>query len=207
MDVLKEILLILGTVSFSISGALSAIRKKMDVFGVSMVGAITAIGGGIIRDTILGNTPPLIFETPEFVLIAIGVPIIIFIPAIRKWFTDDHVWFETSLLIADSIGLGIFTVNGVETALFSRGCDSFLFSMLIGVLTGVGGGVLRDILIGERPYIFMKHFYACAALVGAAFCYLTWPVFGLAWSMLIGGILIIGLRLLAAKYHWGLPHA
>ena len=87
------------------------------------------------------------------------------------------------------------------------GADSLLLVLFVSVLTGVGGGVLRDLLSGERPYIFMKHFYACASLIGALVTYFLWNVLGGGYAMAVGFVLILAMRLLAAKYHWSLPRA
>ena len=206
MELFNQILLMLGTVSFAASGALLAIRKGMDIFGVAMMGTVTAVGGGILRDVTLGSTPPAIFSTPEFILAAIGVSLLLFLPRLRRAIVDNHRGFEIFMLLADSIGLGMFTVHGVQTALLA-GADSLLLVLFVSVLTGVGGGVLRDLLSGERPYIFMKHFYACASLIGALVTYLLWNVLGGGYAMAIGFVLILAMRLLAAKYHWSLPRA
>lgn len=206
MELFNQVLLMLGTVSFAASGALLAIRKGMDIFGVAMMGTVTAVGGGILRDVTLGNTPPAIFSTPEFLLAAIAVSLLLFLPKLRHAIVENHRWFEIFMLLADAIGLGMFTVHGVQTALQS-GAHSLLLVLFVSVLTGVGGGVLRDLLSGERPYIFMKHFYACASLIGALVTYYLWDVIGGGYSMTIGCGLIIAMRLLAARYRWSLPHA
>ena len=113
METLFFILEIIGTIAFAISGALAAIRKKMDIFGVAILGMTTAVAGGIIRDLILGITPPAAFVEPVYALVAIGVSLIIFIPAIRKVLSR----LEAVLLVMDSIGLAIFTVIGVRAGM------------------------------------------------------------------------------------------
>lgn len=105
----------------------------------------------------------------------------------------------------DSIGLGLFTVVGVQVAKTSVAGDNLFLVTFVGVLTGVGGGILRDVFAGNRPYIFVKHFYACASIIGAWVCALLWSVIGDLPSMAVGAILIVILRLLAAYYRWSLP--
>lgn len=190
---------IIGTVAFAISGALAAIRKKMDIFGVAILGMTTAVAGGIIRDLILGITPPAAFIEPVYALVAIGVSLIIFIPGIRRFLAK----FEVILLVMDSIGLAIFTVIGVRAGM---SFDNLFLTVFVGTVTGVGGGVLRDIFAGNRPYIFVKHFYACASIIGSLICALLWSTSEIA-AMIAGMSSIFILRILAAIFKWSLPKA
>ena len=115
--------------------------------------------------------------------------------------------YELVMLWLDSIGLGLFTVVGVQCA-FQQAQDYNLFLLVfVGVITGVGGGVLRDVLSNQKPYIFVKHFYACPTLIGALLCALCWRHLGDIPSMLLGAAVILVLRLCAAHFRWGLPHA
>lgn len=195
------VLEILGTVAFAISGAGVAIEKKMDIFGVAILGTTTAVGGGIIRDIILGITPPTAFREPVYALLAIAVSVIVFIPGVRK--TVEHQ-YDIPFVIVDSVGLGVFTVIGVRAGM---SLDNVFLSVFVGVLTGVGGGVVRDLFAGNRPYIFIKHFYACASIIGAVLTVGLWNVLGETSSMVAGASVVIVLRLLAAKFRWSLPKA
>ena len=113
--------------------------------------------------------------------------------------------YESILRITDAIGLGIFTVIGIEAAfIYGRGTNVFL-AVFVGVATGVGGGLLRDIMAGSTPYIFTKHFYACASIIGAVFCALSWRHMDHVLAMLLGAGIIVVLRILAARYRWSLP--
>lgn len=190
---------IIGTIAFAISGALMAIRKKMDIFGVAILGMTTAVAGGIIRDLVLGITPPAAFVHPIYALVAIGVSVIMFIPAIRKALSK----LETVLLIMDSIGLAIFTVIGVRAGMEFH---NLFLTVFVGTVTGVGGGVLRDLFAGNRPYIFVKHFYACASIIGSLICALLWEQSELI-AMIAGMGSIFILRILAAVFKWSLPKA
>ena len=198
---------LIGTVAFALSGAMKSFVKEMDIFGSCILALTTAVGGGIIRDLILGATPPAAFVAPTNALIAIGIAIIAFIPAIRSRLTKSTKIYENTLLIADSAGLGIFTVCGMAVTINLGYGDNLFLTLFTAVLTGVGGGVLRDIFAGDRPYIFIKHIYACASLVGAGVCRLLWNVLGPNVSMLIGFAVIIVIRLCSAKFRWSLPKA
>ncbi len=199
---------IIGTVSFAISGAALGIKKKMDIFGVTTLGIITAVGGGVIRDLILGRTPPATFENPIYALVAMAVSLITFLPFVRKLVADKAIKaYNIFMLITDSVGLGIFTVIGIKAAnSLSLGHNIFL-AIFVGVVTGCGGGVLRDIIADEKPYIFVKHFYATASIIGAIACSVLWSVVGEITAMLIGAGVVILLRLLAAHFRWSLPKA
>ena len=170
MDTFISVLEMLGTVAFAVSGALTAMRRRMDLLGVIVLGVVTAVGGGIIRDILLGITPPLAFRDPTAVMVAIVTSVVLFFPWARRHLMHNQRLFDTVLLIMDSVGLGIFTVMGIWNALdFSPERSTFLL-VFVGVMTGVGGGVLRDILAGNTPYIFVKHVYACASILGAILC-------------------------------------
>ncbi len=199
-DIFLFILEILGTVAFAVSGATVALEKKMDMLGVAVLGMTTAVGGGIIRDLILGSTPPIAFQEPIYALIAIAAALLCFCPPVRRHLDTNRVM----ILIPDSIGLGIFTVVGTVAGLQCSETNVFL-SIFVGVTTGVGGGVLRDIFAGNTPYIFVKHFYACASILGAITCALFWQLLGELPAMITGAAVTIILRFLAAKYRWKLP--
>ena len=201
------ILELMGTIAFAASGALVAIDKKMDVLGVCILGLTTAVGGGIMRDLILGITPPAAFRDPVFAMTGILVSLILFIPSVRKTLQKTGKIYDFLLLVMDSIGLGLFTVAGVQTA-YSADLEPNLFlAVFVGVLTGVGGGILRDTFAGNTPFIFVRHFYACASIIGAILCAVLWDSAGSLSAMIAGASVTILLRLLAARYHWSLPRA
>lgn len=205
-DLFLWILEILGTVAFAISGAMVGVEKKMDLFGVAILGMVTATGGGAIRDLLLDVTPPAVFRNPVYALTAIGVSLLVFLPVVRRAFLQHTRAYELTLRVIDAVGLSVFTVVGVQTAFTAYPDANLFFASFIGALTAVGGGILRDVLAGTMPYVFVKHFYACAALIGAIACALLWPL-GSIPAMLTGMALTILLRLLAAHFHWNLPQA
>lgn len=196
---------IIGTVAFAISGASVGIRRKMDLFGVAILAMTTAVGGGILRDIILNITPPAAFRQPVFALSAIAVGIAVFCIEAERLFVHKPRLYETALLWMDSLGLGIFTVSGIQVAFTSVAGGNAFLAVFVGVVTGVGGGVLRDIMSGNTPTIFVKHFYASAALVGAIVCAALWKPLGALPSMLTGAGIIVVLRVLAAHFRWSLP--
>ncbi len=198
---------IIGTISFALSGAVTALQKKMDIFGVVILGLTTAVGGGVIRDLILGQTPPATFQNPLYALVAVATAVVVFFPAVRCLFERHHRSYELVLLVMDSLGLGVFTVVGIRTA-YGVSHDFSLFLLIfVGMVTGIGGGVMRDVLAGNTPYIFVKHFYATASLIGALLCVGCWRFVGETWAMVCGAATIVLLRLLAAHFHWSLPKA
>ena len=157
MDNFVFLLELIGTVAFAASGSLTAMRRHMDLLGVIVLGVITSVGGGILRDVILGITPPLAFRDPTCTLVAVGVSLLLCIPWIRHSLMHNHRLFDVSLLLMDSVGLGVFTVMGIWNAMdFSPDRSTYLL-VFVGLLTGVGGGVMRDVLAGNTPYILVKH--------------------------------------------------
>lgn len=198
---------IIGTIAFAVSGALVAIDKHMDIFGIATLGVMTATGGGVVRDLVLGITPPHIFVTPVYAFVAIVVSLLAFLKPVRFFLQREEQIFDKILLIADTIGLSTFCTTGIQIA-YSVSNDYNVFLLcFVGLITGIGGSIIRDVLSGQTPFIFVKHFYASAALIGSILTASLWEVVGELVSMVIGGAVIIILRMLAAKYRWHLPRA
>ena len=208
MDEFIFILELIGTVAFASSGAMIAIEKKMDIFGVNVLGATTAVGGGIMRDIILGLTPPGAFSHPVYVLVAALTSTILFVIAYAKPTAfESRVktdYYDKLMFWCDTAGLGIFTVVGIQAAVRAVGGENVFFFVFIGTLTGVGGGVLRDIMAGETPYILVKHNYACAAIAGGIVCVVGRTAFGEAYGTILGLAATVLLRFLAAHFRWNL---
>lgn len=202
------ILEILGTIAFSISGAIEAMKKDMDMLGVLVLGLITAVGGGILRDIVIGEFPPAVFQNTQMVLIALVSALIAFLAAMLS--VKPHrdvpvkIW-NLVLLISDAVGLGAFTVLGIQHVQTYRGYVHPLLLLFVGVITGVGGGIMRDICAGNIPYIFRKHVYATASIAGAVI-YLCLQKTGYTQMAAVASVLsVLCLRLLAAKFKWNLP--
>ena len=207
MEIIRLVLVIIGTVAFAISGAVLGVQKKMDIFGVAVLGITTAVGGGILRDVLLGITPAAALRDPIYVGIALVTSVMAFLPPVRRFLAGDHIYVEKLLLCADSAGLAIFTVNGVQVAYQHGFGDSYFLVLFVAVLTGVGGGVIRDVFCGERPYIFVKHIYACASIAGALICIVLWQPLGEGAATLCGAVIVFLIRLFSAHFRWSLPKA
>ena len=198
---------IVGTIAFASSGAMLAMQKNMDLFGICVLGVVTSVGGGVIRDLILGYTPPNMFRMPVYTIVALVVSILLFVLLyMRQNLLQGKiaVVYDKIMTFFDAIGLGIFTVVGVNTAR-SLGYDQNFLLILVGVLTGVGGGLLRDVMAQEKPYILTKHIYACASIAGALVCVYSGSRIGNLVSMTAGAAVVIVVRLLAMHYRWNLP--
>ena len=199
---------ILGTIAFAASGAMVGIRKRMDIFGICVLGIVTAVGGGMTRDVILGKLPSAL-QKPVYVEVSVVTALAIFILLyVKQDLLSGKMgaFYDKTMLIMDSVGLGIFTTLGVMTGI-DNGYEwnSFLL-VFIGMLTGVGGGLMRDMMAGEEPYIFVKHIYACASLVGALGCVWIYREWGRLPAVFIGAFIVMAIRFLAAHYRWNLPH-
>ena len=206
-DGLIVLLEMIGVIAFAVSGAVMGIEKEMDIYGVTVLGFTTAVGGGVLRDVLLGTTPPMMFRDPKYALVAVIVSVAVFVPSVRRIIMKDKKIYDKLMLISDSIGLGVFTVTGIQTANAAYAERNVFLYVFVGVLTGVGGGVMRDLFSQSRPYIFVKHFYACASMIGAVVCVILWDIAGNAAAMLIGALCVVMLRLAAAHFHWKLPKA
>lgn len=205
-EILLEIIEWIGTVVFSASGALVAIGAGLDFFGVLVVGSITATGGGIMRDIVIGNVPPIVFSSFELLLVAVVTAALVFVVAYvnAERFDLFRDRLEHMSIIFDALGLAVFTVSGVEHAA-EKGCD-LVAVLFAGVITGVGGGVLRDVLVNEKPYILTKHVYALASIAGCVLYYLI-GIFAerTVAATIVSVISVLLIRMLAARFHWKLP--
>ena len=201
------VLNMVGTLAFAASGAMIGLKKNMDIFGVCILGLTTATGGGVIRDLILGVTPPMAFQDPTCAMVALATSAVFFSRHVRHVLMHNQRWYDLLLFWMDTLGLGVFSVIGVELAFSRAERPTFFLLVFVGTLTGVGGGVLRDLLAQEMPYIFVKHVYACASLAGAAVCAGMWNHVDSVDAMSVGMATVVLIRALAAHYHWNLPKA
>ena len=199
---------LIGTAAFSCSGAMLAIRKKLDLLGIVVLGVITAVGGGMIRDVLIGIHPPTLFIKPVYVSTAVISAVLIFLAMKSRRLTRlflEAEYYDWIMNLLDAIGLGAFTIVGVNTAI-SAGYENYLFlSIFLGVITGVGGGLLRDMMACEIPAILKKHVYACASIAGALFYVIIINYIPTDASLIFSASLVILIRLLARHYKWNLP--
>ena len=207
METFILLLELAGTMAFAASGAMTGLKKNMDIFGVCILGLTTAVGGGVIRDVILGNTPPATFQDPIYAMVALTTSLVLFLPCIRHLLMRDQRLYDLSMLVLDSLGLGIFTAAGIRIAYAQAARPTLFLLVFVGVVTGVGGGVLRDVMAGDTPYIFVKHIYACASLAGALVCAGLWRPAGEVAAILAGAGVVVLIRFLSAHYRWNLPRA
>ncbi|HIT65109.1 MAG TPA: trimeric intracellular cation channel family protein [Candidatus Ventrimonas merdavium] len=201
---------IVGTIAFACSGALVAIKKNLDLLGVIVLGVTTAVGGGMLRDLLIGIHPPALFVNPVYVLAAFVAVLILFAFVRYRRITMEalsSLWYERVMNLLDAIGLGAFTVVGIDTAI-GAGFGGYKFLMIfLGVITGVGGGILRDMMAGETPAVLRKHVYACASLAGAVSYVALRNVMDNGWDMILSALLVVVIRVLARHYRWNLPRA
>lgn len=198
----------IGTIAFACSGAMVAIQKDLDLLGILVLGVTTACGGGMVRDLLIGSTPPTLFIHPVYVAVAAASTLILFL-FVRFLHSSRNILqsalYDSALSLMDAVGLGAFTVVGINTAI-SAGFEEYRFFLVfLGVITGVGGGILRDIMANETPAILKKHIYACASLAGALLYTYTRGL-SRELSMVCSALLVMIIRILARKYRWNLPH-
>ena len=189
---------ITGTIVFALSGALLAVRKDLDIVGVVVLSVAAGLGGGMVRDVLLGAVPPVALENELYLVVAIGAGIagFLFHPRIGR--------LNQSIRLLDALGLGVFAVAGALKSL-DAGIGP-VPAILLGVVSGVGGGVIRDLLGGEIPLVLRRDIYALAALFGSSACVVIVELGlanGIATAIGIAGTLV--LRLLAIRYGWQAP--
>lgn len=192
-----DIMDVIGTFSFALAGSLAGMEKRLDPFGVLIIAFVTAIGGGTIRDLLLGNTPVgwlSDLRAITTVLVAFSFALI-FASRLKKWFS--------LLSFFDALGLGFFTLLGIEKAIDHQLQPGICIAL--GTITGCFGGVLRDVLLNNVPLVFRKEIYASASIAGGIVFFLLQAVTNYELAYLAGFSIIIGLRLLALKYNWSLP--
>ena len=200
----------IGTIAFACSGAMVAIEKRLDLLGIIVLGETTAVGGGMIRDIIIGIHPPALFVDPVYVIASFVAVMVLFV-AVKYFYRSADIlespMYEAVLNLLDAIGLGAFTVVGIDTAV-GAGFGEYKFLMIfLGVITGVGGGILRDMMAGQTPAVLRKHVYACASIAGAV-CYVVLMEYaGESIAMVVSAILVTLIRVLARHYKWNLPRA
>ena len=193
------ILDLFGTMAFAVTGAFKAIEHKADIVGIIILATITGVAGGTIRDVILGRDLPNSLIDPSYVIITVVSAIVIFLLHSKM---KKH-W--NVFLKFDAIGLGVFTVIGATFAYNMFGMN-FLVIVLSGMLTAIGGGILRDVFVSQTPIVFVKELYASASFLGASVFYLVILLTNDVYAGTISGLLLAtGLRMVAMKYNWNLP--
>lgn len=196
-DVL-DLLVISGVIAFAISGALTAMEKKLDVFGVFIIAFATATGGGSLRDVMLPNRDVFWLVEPIYTYMAIIGTLIAIV--LRKKL--EHL--RTTLSLFDTLGLGLYTIIGVEIAIQHE--LTGISCVALGAITGCFGGVIRDILVNEVPMVFEKEIYVTISILGGSYYYFIYDYANQAvWAELSAILIIITLRLLVVKFKISLP--
>ena len=199
IDFFIYVLALFGTMAFAVTGAFKAIEHKADIVGIIILATITGVAGGTIRDVILGKSLTNSLIDPSYVIITVASAIVLFLLHSKM---KKH-W--NVFLKFDAIGLGVFTVIGATFAYNMFGMN-FLVIVLSGMLTAIGGGILRDVFVNQTPIVFVKELYASASFLGAAIFYLVIFITNDVYAGKISGLLLAtGLRMIAMKYNWNLP--
>ncbi|WP_282161125.1 trimeric intracellular cation channel family protein [Ulvibacterium marinum] len=190
---------ILGTIAFAISGVLVAMEKKLDLFGVCIIAFVTAVGGGTLRDMLIGDTPVVWMRSSDYVITILGSVVFAIL------FVNQLKYLRRTLFLFDTIGIGLFTMVGIE-----KGISADLMPVMcifLGTITASFGGVIRDILCNEIPVIFRKEVYATACVLGGIsyFLLIKLPWDG-AFSYVTAILIIISIRLLAVCFKITLPN-
>jgi uncharacterized membrane protein YeiH len=200
MTSLPYLLDLMGTFVFALSGAMASVKHKLDIFGVLVLSFAAANTGGIIRDVLIGAVPPGAISDWRYMGVSLVAGLVTF------YFTTEIALRRNPILLFDAAGLALFAVSGAHKALL-YGLNPVM-ATLLGMLTGIGGGMARDILLAEIPTVLRADLYAVAALAGAAIVVVA-NVLQLppGPAMLVGAALCFGLRVVAIKRHWHLPVA
>lgn len=199
---------LVGTVAFAVSGAFVGFHGRMDVFGVIVLSIATACGEGLLRDLVVDAHPPLMFTSSVFLAVAVLTALFTFLMlyrharlsrGTRHFYAGIYFWFDT-------LGLAVFTVDGVNVGMAHGYADNLLLLTFLGVLTGVGGGAIRDVLARRVPDVLIRDVYATASISGAAVM-AAMVRYGCSpqWSMVAGFLLVVVLRVLAVRFRWNLP--
>lgn len=188
----------IGTVAFAISGALTGIKKQLDLFGIIFLSITTAVGGGIFRDLIIGNTPPVAFTKPIYCILSIASALL------TCFFAKKIIKMHNIILIFDAIGLGVFTAIGSNTAISHNLTQPFIV-ISMGLITGIGGGILRDVFVKNIPLVFVKEIYAAASILGASCLYYSIKFTSIDTSLYICFFVTFILRILSIRHKLNLP--
>ena len=200
----------IGTAAFAVSGAMVAIDKRTDIFGVILLAVITALGGGTLRDVLIGYVPPRMFSNFHYVLLATLCAVTVFMLAriYKDQFVRKEPLIEQINNVFDAIGLGIFAVSGARIGMEAGFADNGFLVTFLGMTTAVGGGMIRDVLLQEMPFVLKKRVYAVAAIAGAL-SYWVLETLGMASALAygVGWAVTVTLRLMATVFLWNLPKA
>ena len=209
MRYLFILLELIGVIAFSVSGAMVSVKKNLDLFGVTLLGLITAFGGGILRDCLLGEVPPRFFTNYWMILAGVAAALGVFFVArlLKERYFSNEAAIEKINNVFDALGLGAFAVTGSQIAVEAGLEKQWFLVISMGLVTAIGGGLMRDLMLREIPFVLNKRIYAIAALEGATLYYVMALLgCGQIAAALAGIALTFILRLLATRFNWNLPH-
>lgn len=202
----------IGVVAFAISGAIVAIDRETDIFGVVFLSFITSFGGGIMRDLLLGLPIPLFFTKGYVSLIIVclvtSLAVFFFAMIFKNKFIHDEKLLDSINNYIDAVGIGAFTVSGAMLTIEKATDPNAFIVIFMGVTACIGGGMIRDIMLNDIPFVLRKRIYALAAAAGAGVYYLLWYLqLNGALAMIIGALTTVAIRILATVFKWNMPKA
>ena len=207
LDVASYLIDIIGTLAFAVAGAMVGADRHMDLFGVLSMGVVTAMGGGVMRDILLGQFPARAFFNYDYIFLAVMASLVVFIiiRAFRQAYSRNRLLVEAVNNVFDAIGLAAFSITGVQIAIQSGHGENWIFCVFLGMMTGVGVGILRDMLCRMVPMVFTKHIYAVASIAGSLLYYICAHFHAEELGTILVMVTVIAVRILARIYHWNLP--
>ena len=199
---------IVGIVAFAVSGSVVAIERGLDIFGVALIGVLTALGGGVIRDIILGIFPPIMFTYKIYTVTAVIASLLVFTIAFidKDRFYRNVEKIDSIVNVFDAVGIGLFSVTAVQRCIQHGYGDNAFLCIFMAMTTCIGGGIIRDLLCQRLPAVLRKRIYALATIAGGALYYYLFK-YGCDRdiAMIIGAGTTITIRLLATKFKWNMP--
>lgn len=197
----------LGTIAFAFSGAMTGLSRRMDVFGVTVLAVMTGIGGGMLRDVLAGLTPPSALRSPDGLILSIATALVVsllyeFVPISRR----SKKWITFLYAVSDTCGLAAFTVTGALTSLYAHPEEAYVMPVMLGLITAIGGGIIRDMMAQRVPLVLRTDVYALASIIGGIAVCLAWQHLSAAAASWIGFSIVLILRCAAILFHWQLYH-
>lgn len=197
---------VIGTVAFAISGAIIAMQHKLDYFGIFLLAVTTSIGGGVLRDIILGVSPPVGLVNPLYLIVAsITTFLLLALGRFRRLVNSGSPIYTWSYYISDALGLAVFTVIGVDAAISAGYEHEGFLCIFVAMLTGVGGGMIRDILVQRIPVVLRREIYALASVAGALVYYFARAHLPQSIAVLLSVILTVSTRMLSLYFNIHVP--
>ena len=210
MEIILDVIELLGVISFSAAGAMIAIDKETDMLGVLILSVVTCFGGGLTRDVILTDTLPALFSMRVELIICVSTSFIIFLAAalFKREYVEEEATVNKINNVLDALGIGIFAAAGTEMFM-DKGA---LVAIFAGTVTAVGGGLLRDIMLRDVPFILCKRVYCVAVILGSALYYIFETlVFTEGQGSVVSTLICLGvvfiIRMCATKFEWNIPKA